>query len=285
MKIVTSVVEMINLARTYRSTGSRLALVPTMGALHRGHLSLLSIAREHADCTVMSIFVNPTQFGPQEDYLKYPRPFDADCRMAESAGCDILFAPPVEEMYPPGHRTSVAVSGITERLCGASRPAHFRGVTTIVMKLFNIVNPQVAVFGVKDAQQVTVIKRMAVDLHCPTRIVVGPIIREDDGLALSSRNVYLTPAERAAATLIHRGLGNAEALFAKGERHVDALLDAVRNGCVQSELIVPEYFEIVDPVTLEPLSTIASSALLAIACRMKESATRLIDNTFLGATP
>ncbi|MBN1307240.1 MAG: pantoate--beta-alanine ligase [Chitinispirillaceae bacterium] len=285
MKIVTSVVEMIDLARTCRSGGSILALVPTMGALHRGHLSLLSIAGEHADCTVMSVFVNPTQFGPDEDYLKYPRTFDADCRAAESAGCDILFAPPVEEMYPPGHRTSVSVSGITERLCGASRPTHFRGVTTVVLKLFNIVNPHVAIFGAKDAQQATVIKRMVVDLHCPTRVIVGPIVREDDGLALSSRNGYLTPAERAVAPLIHRGLGNAEALFAGGERHADVLRDAVRNECAQSELIDPEYVEIVDQLTLEPLSLITSSALLAIACRMKESATRLIDNTLLGAVP
>jgi pantoate--beta-alanine ligase len=214
VKTVTSIGEMINLAYTYRAGGRILALVPTMGALHRGHLSLLAIARDHADISVMSLFVNPTQFAPNEDYGNYPRPFDADCGKAESAGCDVLFAPSATEMYPSLHRTAVIVSGITERLCGASRPTHFSGVTTVVMKFFNIVNPHLAVFGAKDAQQVTVIKRMVADLNSPVRIVVGPIVREEDGLALSSRNIYLTPGERSAAPLIHRGIGKAEELYA-----------------------------------------------------------------------
>jgi pantoate--beta-alanine ligase len=284
MKIVTSVAEMINLSHTLRSTGQRIALVPTMGALHRGHLSLLAAAQEHADTTVMSIFVNPTQFGPNEDYLKYPRPFDVDCVKADAAGCDIVFAPPVGEMYPADHRTTVAVSGITERLCGASRPTHFRGVTTVVLKLFNIVNPHAAVFGAKDAQQATVIRRMATDLHLPLHIVVAPIVREDDGLALSSRNVFLTVAERSEACRIYRGIRNAETLFAGGERSAGMLIASVDAELSKSTLIAPEYIEIVDCSTLEAVGSVSDSALLAVACRMQESATRLIDNTVLGGT-
>jgi pantoate--beta-alanine ligase len=285
MKIVSSVAEMANLSHTFRSAGNTLGLVPTMGALHRGHLSLLSIAREQADVSVMSIFVNPTQFGPNEDYLKYPRPFDDDCRKAETAGCDVVFAPTVDEMYPPEHRTSVTVRGITGRLCGVHRPDHFQGVATVVLKFFNIVNPHLAIFGAKDAQQVTVIKRMIADLNCPVRIITAPIVREADGLALSSRNVYLTPEERAAAPLIHGGLCAAEALFAAGERRTDTLLAAVRDQFARSALIVPDYGEIVDRDTLEPVGAVDSTALLAVACRMKQSATRLIDNTVLGAAP
>lgn len=285
MKIVTSVKEMLNLSRTLAAGGRTIGLVPTMGALHCGHLSLLSVAREQADISVMSIFVNPTQFGPKEDFAKYPRPFEADCCMAESEGCDIVFAPEASDMYPEGYRTTVAVSDITERLCGASRPTHFAGVTTVVFKFFSIVKPDIAVFGAKDAQQVAVIRRMVTDLHLPVSIVVAPIIREVDGLALSSRNVYLTRDERKAATVLHRGLRMVEELYAQGERNAAKLGDVIRGEYAQEPLVHPEYIEVVDRQTLLPLDTITSSALVAVACRMSESGTRLIDNTVLGDKP
>jgi pantoate--beta-alanine ligase len=284
MKIVYSVKEMINLAYTYRSGGKTIGFIPTMGALHRGHLSLLAIAQKHADVSIMSIFVNPTQFGPNEDFAKYPRPFETDCRLAQEAGCDIIFAPPVSEMYPNEHLTSVMISGITERLCGASRPHHFNGVTTVVLKLFNILFPNVAVFGAKDAQQVTVIRRMVTDLYCPVKILVGPIVREHDGLALSSRNAYLTADERAVAPTIYRGIQKVESLFKKGVRNTSELLSTLQQEYRTSSLILPEYTEIVHTLTLKPLEYIDSTALLAVACRLKESTTRLIDNTVLGGT-
>lgn len=272
---------MAQLAAEIRLEGKSIALVPTMGALHRGHLSLVALARENADITVMSIFVNPTQFGPSEDYLKYPRPFDEDCRKASEAHCDVLFAPSVEEMYTKHHRTTVSVSGITERLCGASRRGHFQGVTTVVLKLFNIVSPDVAVFGAKDAQQVVVLRRMVGDLNCPVRIIEAPIVRESDGLALSSRNVYLTAEERSAALYIGSGLCAAAAACLSGEIRAETLLAIVRGELARSPLIEPEYVEIVDQTTLEPVTTVSSAALAAVACRMCQSSTRLIDNTVL----
>jgi pantoate--beta-alanine ligase len=284
MIIVTSVHEMINLAHTFRSAGKRIALVPTMGALHHGHLSLLSRARELSDVTVMSIFVNPMQFGPTEDFQKYPRPFAEDCRKAEKALCDVVFAPAADDMYPPEHRTSVQVSGITGKLCGKSRPTHFQGVTTVVFKLFSIVKPHCAVFGAKDAQQIIVIRRMVDDLHVPVEIAVAPIVREKDGLALSSRNTYLTPEERTDALLIRRGLRKAEQLFAGGERVSARLVGALQDVWKQASLIDPEYSEIVNCVSLEPVDLIETTALLAVACRMRQSGTRLIDNTILGGS-
>ncbi len=282
MIIVTSVQEMMNLAHTFRSAGKRIALVPTMGALHRGHLSLLSRARELADVTVMSIFVNPMQFGPSEDFQKYPRPFGEDCRKAEEALCDVVFAPGADDMYPPEHRTSVQVSGITGKLCGKSRPTHFQGVTTVVFKLFSIVKPHCAVFGQKDAQQVIVIRRMVDDLHVPVEIAVTPIVREVDGLALSSRNTYLTPEERSDALLINQGLQRAEQLFTGGERNSAQLIRVLQEVWAPSPLIDPEYSEIVNCVSLEPVDLIETTALLAVACRMRQSGTRLIDNVILG---
>lgn len=273
---------MINIALTLRAGGKRCALVPTMGALHEGHLSLLKIAQGCADVTVMSVFVNPIQFGPKEDFAQYPRPFERDCALAQAAGCDIVFAPSAKEMYPDHFATTVSVGSITSRLCGASRPDHFAGVTTVVLKLFNIVKPHTAVFGAKDAQQVAVIKRMVDDLHCPVEIVTGPIIREEDGLAMSSRNVYLTTSERLAARSLYRGLKKVEFLYTKGEHNTEILRAAITSICNESSLIVPEYIEIVDRITLMPLGTVTTSALVAVACRMQESATRLIDNTILG---
>lgn len=284
MKIVTSVNEMSMLAKALRTDGTRIALVPTMGALHRGHLSLVDLARKHADATVVSIFVNPTQFGPNEDFGTYPRSFGEDCCKAEAAGCDVVFAPAAGEMYPPRHATTVAVSGITGRLCGRTRQNHFQGVTTVVTKLFNIVQPHCAAFGAKDAQQVRVIRRMVEDLHLMVDIIVGPIVREEDGLALSSRNVYLTSEERTVAVLINSGLKEVEDAYGAGERSSRELLETLRQVYEQSSLIVPEYSEIVDLQSFDSVERIAGPVLLAVACRMRSSGTRLIDNTVLGGT-
>ena len=284
MKVVTSVSDMINLSHTFRSAGKKIALVPTMGALHKGHLSLLEKARECADISVMSVFVNPTQFGQGEDFEMYPRPFENDRIKAEENGCDVLFNPTAEQMYPDNHKTVVSVKDITNKLCGISRPTHFDGVTTIVLKLLNIVFPHYAIFGAKDAQQVIVIKRMLADLHHPTEIIVGPIIRENDGLAISSRNVYLTEKERTEAALLSRSLQQVRDLHENGERDTVHLGKSIMKMLHSSELINLEYAEIVDCTTLEPMVTITGKVLVAIACRMKKSNTRLIDNTVLGGT-
>jgi pantoate--beta-alanine ligase len=282
MKIVSSPIEMKNLSLTLQRGGCTVGLVPTMGSLHKGHLSLLERIRTACDYSVMSIFVNPTQFGPKEDFNKYPRPFEADCVLAESAGCDFLFAPSEKDIYPNPYNTYVSVENITEKLCGAIRPGHFRGVTTVVLKFFNIINPQIAVFGQKDAQQVVVIKRMVQDLNMSIAIDVAPIIRESDGLAMSSRNAYLTLAERSEASLIYKGLAAAEDKFSNGERFTDALKSAINSIFHQFTHMEVEYIEIVDALQMAPLETISSTALIAVACRTKHSKTRLIDNIVLG---
>jgi pantoate--beta-alanine ligase len=282
MKIVKSPVEMKNLSLTLQSRGGTVGLVPTMGALHQGHLSLLKRAKASCDYSVMSVFVNPTQFGPAEDYQKYPRPFEKDCELAEKAGCDYLFAPSVEDMYPPHYYTYVSVDNITERLCGAARPGHFRGVTTVVLKFFNIVNPQIAVFGQKDAQQVLVIKRMVQDLNLSVHIDVAPIIREADGLALSSRNQYLTIDERNEAPEIFKGLSIANEKYLAGERNGKNLIDSIKTVYQDMKLIDTEYIQLVDTIDLNPLAVISSTALVAVACRTKQSKTRLIDNIIIG---
>ena len=282
MKIVKSPAEMKNLSLTHQRGGRTVGLVPTMGALHQGHLSLLAIAKRDADLAVMSIFVNPTQFGPQEDFQEYPRSFEADCAKAEAAGCDIIFAPSVSDMYPQHYNTYVTVEGITETLCGKYRPGHFRGVTTVVLKLFNIVNPNVAVFGQKDAQQVLVLKRMIHDLNCSVKLQIAPVVREPDGLALSSRNLYLTSSERANAPLIYRGLSKASELYQNGERSVSVLYQVIYEEYSNSEMLEIEYIELVDIVELKPVTIITSPVLVAVACRTLESKTRLIDNIVLG---
>lgn len=282
MKVVKSPVEMKNLSLTLQSSGGTVGLVPTMGALHEGHLSLLRRAKSVCDYSVMSVFVNPTQFGPNEDFQKYPRPFDADCELAEKSGCDYLFAPSKEDMYPSHYNTYVSVENITGRLCGAARPGHFRGVTTVVLKLFNIVNPQVAVFGQKDAQQVLVIKRMIQDLNLSVHIDVAPIIREADGLAMSSRNRYLTIEERKEAPGIYKGLTIANEKYSAGERDAKVLIDSIKSVYQDMKLIDAEYIEVVDTVDLNPLSVVSSTALVAVACRTKQSKTRLIDNIIIG---
>ena len=282
MKIIKEIDDMKALSATFRAQGKSVGLVPTMGALHEGHITLLKTSRRLCDASVMSIFVNPRQFGPGEDFEKYPRPFDSDCALAEKNGCDAVFSPAPAAMYPQRFATFIEVEGITQRLCGASRPGHFRGVTTVVMKFFNIVSPQIALFGQKDAQQVVVLKRMVEDLNCPVKIIVEPTVREADGLAMSSRNRYLTDKERSQATLLHGGLLAASRLFNAGERSTPRLLDAIRSVYGAATLFAPEYIEIVDTQTLEPLAHIDGSALVAVAARTKETRTRLIDNSVLG---
>jgi pantoate--beta-alanine ligase len=282
MIIVRTMHEMRKLSSTWRKEDKRIGFVPTMGALHNGHISLVRLTASQSDRTVMSIFVNPTQFGPAEDFDRYPRPFEQDCAAARAAGCDALFAPDKNEIYPENHRTSVSVDSITAKLEGALRPDHFRGVTTVVCKLLNIVAPHIAVFGQKDAQQVIVLKRMVRDLFMPVDLIVGPTLRESDGLAMSSRNVYLTPAERAEAPMIYQSLRQAATLFSHGERSTETLRSAVNEILCSAESFKPQYIAVVDTISLDDISTIASAALIAVACKMRGSGTRLIDNIVVG---
>jgi pantoate--beta-alanine ligase len=284
MEIIKNPLDMQRRSLEVRLAGKRIGFVPTMGALHEGHLSLLDIAANSSDIVVMSIFVNPTQFGPAEDFTKYPRPFDDDCRLAEGRGCDIVFAPSAAAMYPDGFQTFVNVEEVTGPLCGRSRPGHFRGVSTVVMKFLNIVQPDVAVFGQKDAQQAIVIRRMVDDLNVPVRIVVAPIVREPDGLAMSSRNRYLTPEERSGAGAISAGIDAARSLYETGERSTAVLRGVVEKKCCQSNVFTIEYIELVDTVRLQPKTTVEGQMLLAVACRTKQSNTRLIDNIVLGGS-
>lgn len=267
-----------------RQSFKRIGFVPTMGALHEGHYSLIRKCRDMSDLTVVSVFVNPTQFGPNEDYAKYPRTFDSDCSAVESLGGDIVFAPQASEMYPQGFRTNVEVSGLTQNLCGASRPGHFRGVTTVVMKFFNIVMPHIAVFGQKDAQQAIVLKRMVDDLNVPTKMVVAPTIRETDGLAMSSRNKYLSEGERSQAPVLFRGLCRAKERFEQGEKDAKVLKQIVLDHLGTASLLRPEYVEIVGVGSLQPIEHLHTPSLCAIACRTVESSTRLIDNILLGGS-
>jgi pantoate--beta-alanine ligase len=282
MKIITTCLEMADYSRNIRERGMAVGLVPTMGALHDGHLSLLKIAARHCDHKVMSVFVNPAQFGPAEDLDRYPRQLERDCELAETAGCDTVFAPPHKEIYPDNYSTYVNVENITGVLCGESRPTHFRGVATVVLKLFNIVMPEIAVFGSKDAQQAVVIKRMAEDLNLAVRIIAAPTVREHDGLAMSSRNAYLSTEERAEAVLIHRALMFAKKLYDDGERDSKSIKEHIKSILSGGRLIGAEYVEAVDTVHLKSLDIIDRPALIAVACRTAETGTRLIDNVVLG---
>jgi len=250
-----------------------------MGALHEGHLSLVRAAKAQCDAVAVSIFVNPTQFGPTEDLSTYPRQFDCDCRLLEGEGVDILFAPPVEEMYPPGGVTWVLVESLSEKLDGRSRPGHFRGVTTIVSKLFHIIEPATAFFGQKDAAQVAVIRRMVRDLNFAVEIVACPIVREADGVAMSSRNAYLNREERGRALVLQRSLQKARQQFDAGERIADKLISAARGVFAREPQVVLDYFEIVDPDTLDPVERISQKTLVAVAAYV--GTTRLIDNLVL----
>ena len=279
MKICTTVKEMHAAAHAARREGKRIGFVPTMGALHEGHLSLVRAAKAQSDTVVVSIFVNPVQFGPNEYLNRYPRPFERDRQLLENEGVDFLFAPSAEEMYPAGAITYVTVEGLSEKLCGKSRPRHFRGVTTVVAKLFHIIEPDLACFGQKDAAQAAIIRRMVRDLHLPVEIVVCPIVREPDGLAMSSRNAYLDPQQRRSALVLSRSLGRVVEVFGKGERNSDRLIEVGKQVFEDEPSVRLDYFEIVDPETLEPVVTVRGAALVAVAAFA--GTTRLIDNTVL----
>jgi pantoate--beta-alanine ligase len=254
--------------------------VPTMGYLHDGHLSLARLARESCESVVASIFVNPTQFAPTEDLSSYPRDLERDLELLEAEGCDLVLAPTTnDEFYPKGYNTWVDVAGITQRLEGASRPTHFRGVSTVVAKLFNLVQPQRAFFGQKDAQQALVIRRLVRDLNYNIELVLGPTIREQDGLAMSSRNMYLTPEQRAAAPVLRRCLDHIEKLYADGERKADRLREAMQIFLDAEPLALPDYVSVADLDQLEELETVTGQALVSLAVRF--GTTRLIDNTVL----
>ena len=277
MRVATTVAEMRALRR---GMSGDVGFVPTMGYLHEGHLSLVRAAREANAHTVVSIFVNPTQFGPGEDFERYPRDTERDLSLLRDERVDVVFMPPVEEMYPEGASTFVEVEGITDVLEGAHRPGHFRGVTTVVAKLFNIVQPTRAYFGRKDAQQLAVVRKMMRDLQRDIEIVGLPIVREPDGLALSSRNAYLSPEERTAALVLSRALNKAGELFAAGARDAEALRRAMRELIGAEPLARVDYVSVADPATLQELDRIESSALASLAVRIGR--TRLIDNVTLG---
>ena len=265
--------------RDLRRTGRSLGLVPTMGALHEGHLSLVSAALAGNDAVAVSIFVNPTQFGPNEDYDAYPREFETDCRKLTDAGVRLLFAPSAADMYPAGNTTYVDVGELGSRLDGASRPGHFRGVATIVSRLFNIVQPDRAYFGQKDAAQVAVLRRMVRDLNIPVEMVVRPIFREPDGLAMSSRNRYLSEDERQRALILHRALRAAEDLARAGETSAEVLKAAMLGVLAGDPTVRLDYAEVVDPDALLPVADTSDGALMAVAAWV--GTTRLIDNLLL----
>ena len=283
MLTITSASEMTALTREARRSGKRVGFVPTMGALHQGHLSLARTAHSQSDIVVVSIFVNPKQFGPNEDFEKYPRNLKADSAMLEAEKVDYLFCPPVEEMYPAGACTWVTVEEISERLDGRSRPGHFRGVTTVVSKLFNIVQPDLAFFGQKDAAQAAIICKMVADLNIDVKIVVCPIVREPDGLAMSSRNVYLGPEQRKQATVLYRALMRVQLLSDRGERDATRLAAAGREVIGEEPSVRLDYLEVVDPDTLEAVASTSRGALVAVAAFV--GATRLIDNIIIHGKP
>lgn len=282
MLIFQSIQEAQSACAQLRGEGRILGFVPTMGALHEGHLSLVRAAKAECDLVAVSIFVNPTQFGPNEDFAKYPRTFEQDCALLEREGVHLVFAPTAEGMYPTGASTFVHVEGVSERLDGASRPGHFRGVATVVSKLFHIVCPHKAYFGQKDAAQVAVLRKMVRDLNFPVQLVVCPIVREPDGLAMSSRNRYLSPEERRQALVLSRSLKRIEDLAAQGERSSQKLTAAAREVLAEGPSVRIDYVAIVDPDTLEDVPEVRHSALAAVAAFVGN--TRLIDNTILGAS-
>jgi pantoate--beta-alanine ligase len=289
METVKTIAEVRLTLAQARSRGRRIALVPTMGAFHEGHLELMRWAKEgvglppaggeRSSFVAISIFVNPTQFGPNEDFTAYPRDLAKDSRLAESVGADLVFTPAVEEIYPPGETTRVRVARLDESLCGPFRPGHFEGVATIVAKLLNIFQPDSAYFGQKDYQQLKIIQQMARDLHFPVKIIPVPTVREADGLAMSSRNAYLSPAERAAAPLLYQGLQSAQALAGQGERRVEKLIETALRVIQSNPAVRIQYLELRNAETLEPLALLDKPAVLALAAHLGD--TRLIDNVIL----
>lgn len=282
MKIFRTVADMQSYAAEVKKEGKVIGLVPTMGALHEGHLTLMRTAKAKCDFVVASVFVNPTQFGPNEDYDAYPRRFEEDCKKLESVGVDAVFHPEPSEMYPEGYCTYVIVEGdITHKLCGAQRPIHFRGVATVVTKLMNITRADEAFFGQKDAQQVVVVRRFVSDLNLPVHINMVPIVREESGLARSSRNAYLSPAEKEAALVLSRSLRKAKAAYDAGEKNVDALKKIVTAEIQNEPMASIDYVDLFSFPALLPIETVDQESLLAIAVRIGK--TRLIDNVILDA--
>jgi pantoate--beta-alanine ligase len=279
MRIIESVTEMQQAAEGWRGEGKRIALVPTMGYLHEGHLQLMRAVRPHSDVLVISIFVNPVQFGPGEDFERYPRDLDRDIRLATETGVDIAFVPQVSEMYPEGYQTFVNVTEVTGPLCGQSRPAFFRGVTTVVTKLFNIVKPHTSIFGEKDFQQLVTIRRMVQDLNMEIEIIGHPIVREEDGVAMSSRNAYLTPDQRRKAIRLNHSLKEAHTLVHGGERTGAAILKQVREVLAEGDDVRIDYAKLCDPGTLQEVNRITGPTLLALAVHV--GVARLIDNSIL----
>ena len=279
MRIIKQVQQMQKLAEQTRTEGLKIGLVPTMGFLHQGHLSLIRLAREEADFVVVSIFVNPTQFGPGEDYQAYPRDLQRDCQLIGQSGGDVVFVPSPEEMYPKGYCTFVEVEGITRKLCGVSRPTHFRGVTTVVTKLFCVVKPHFAVLGQKDAQQAIVIKRLVKDLNFEIKIIVAPTVREPDGLAMSSRNRYLSEQEREDATVLYKALQRAQNMVESGERRANRIIATMEKMISEKPTAQIDYIAAVDTQQLEPLEQLSDEVLIALAVRFGRA--RLIDNIIL----
>src|SRR5690349_1563405 len=279
MLILTSAAEVTAVSKEARRAGKRVGFVPTMGALHQGHLSLVRTARAQSDVVITSIFVNPLQFGPNEDFSRYPRDAERDSAMLAAEKCDYVFLPSVDEMYPAGATTWVNVEGLSEKLDGRSRPGHFRGVTTVVAKLFNIVQPDFAFFGQKDAAQVAIVNKMVRDLNFDVRIVVCPIVREADGLAMSSRNAYLSPEQRKQALVLYRALMRVQTLADRGERRAAELIRTGEEVIREQPEVKLDYLEIVNSDTLESVADVRRGALVAVAALV--GATRLIDNVLL----
>ncbi|MDQ1329618.1 MAG: Pantothenate synthetase [Candidatus Poribacteria bacterium] len=279
MITITSPKEMLDYCNSARINGKTIGLVPTMGAFHEGHISLMRSARIENDLVVTSIFVNPTQFGPKEDFNAYPRDLESDSKLASKVGVDVIFAPTVNDMYPNGYATFVNVDRITEKLCGASRPGHFRGVTTVVAKLFNIIRPHKAYFGQKDAQQCIVIKRMTEDLNFDIDIVIMPTIRETDGLAMSSRNKYLNVQERQSALVLSKSLSMAQDMIKSGQTNALDILHNMKQMIDAEPLAKIDYISIVDGETLDDIREIKANTLIALAVFIGK--TRLIDNIII----
>ena len=279
MRVVSSIEEMKGLSRGLRKEDKTIAFVPTMGYLHGGHTELIRRAKGLSDVVVVSIFVNPTQFGPKEDYRSYPRDMERDLKICREEGVDVVFTPEVEEMYPEGFSTYVTVEGLSERLCGASRPGHFRGVTTVVAKLFNIVTPHIALFGLKDYQQQLIIKKMVRELNMDVKIVTVETVRDEDGLALSSRNRYLTDNERKVSRLIPEALKRAEECVKEGVSEASCIIEEMKKVIDRKPEIMVDYIKICHPETLEDVERVEGEVLVAIAAKVGRA--RLIDNLII----
>ena len=279
MKIVTKIIDVKKELKEVRSQGKTIGFVPTMGFLHEGHLSLVRESLQSTDVTVVSIFINPAQFGPKEDFKEYPRDLERDSELLEKEGVDYLFVPDKKEIYPEGYETYIEVLNLQDKLCGRSRPGHFRGVNTVVLKLFNIICPDISFFGQKDAQQAVILKRMVQDLDLDVRIEVLPIIREKDGLALSSRNACLGQEERKAALVLSKSLKEAQSMIEKGERDSVEIVNRMREMINNEPLVKIDYIEIVDMVKLNPIARMEKEVLVALAAYIGRG--RLIDNTIL----